>query len=145
MSNAIVVNTMTGAVSEYSNFAFQSITPTHAGSAGGLFALGGNLDVAAPIVATVTTGKTQWSEQLKKFVTAVYFSLKGSGASSMTVISGSTNYTYPFNVNSTGVTRVKPGQGIRENYIALSYSNDDGTNFLLDQMEVKNTNATSRI
>ena len=55
--NAIAFNTMTGAVSEYTGFGFQSITPTHAGSSTGLFTLGGDTDAGLPIVATVTTGK----------------------------------------------------------------------------------------
>ena len=41
MNNTVAMNTLTGAVSEYTGFGFQSITPTHAGSTTGLFTLGG--------------------------------------------------------------------------------------------------------
>ena len=44
----LVLNTLTGAVSEYDNFEFDAITATHAGSATGLYALGGDLDDTAP-------------------------------------------------------------------------------------------------
>ena len=40
MTKAIVMNTLTGAVSEYDNFGFQAVTPTMAGNATGLYALG---------------------------------------------------------------------------------------------------------
>ena len=51
--NTIACNTLTGAVSEYTGFGFQSLTPTHAGSANGLFALGGDTDAGLPIVANI--------------------------------------------------------------------------------------------
>ena len=134
--NAIAMNTMTGAVSEYTGFGFQSITPTHAGSATGLFTLGGDTDAGLPIVATVTTGKQLWGGSLKKMLQMVYFSLKGSGTSAMTVHGESTAHSYPFPVRPTGQSRSKPGLGIRENYLAFGYSNTDGADFQLDRIEV---------
>lgn len=136
MSNTIVLNTLTGAVTEYTGFGFQSITPTHAGSAAGLFQLGGDTDAGAPIVANVLTGKQLWGESLKKFIEMVYFSLKGSGTSRMTVVGESAAYSYDFPVRPSGQSRSKPGGGIRENYLAFGYSNKDGANFQLDRIEV---------
>lgn len=144
MSKAIVLNTLTAAVSEYDGFGFQSITPGLAGSATGLFALGGNTDAGASIVATVTTGKTLWGGSLKKFVDMVYLSLKGAGTSALTVIGENAGYTYSFPVRNTGESRVKPGRGIRENYLAFSYSNTDGQAFELDRIEVSANNANTR-
>ena len=134
--NAISFNTLTGAVSEYTGFGFQSITPTHAGSATGLFALGGDTDDGRPIVATVTTGKQLWGGSLKKMLQMVYFSLKGSGTSTMTVTGENASYSYPFPVRPDGQSRSKPGMGIRENYLAFGYSNTDGAAFQLDRIEV---------
>ena len=134
--NTIVMNTMTGAVSEYTGFGFQSITPTHAGSATGLFILGGDADAGLPIVAAVTTGKQLWGGTLKKTAQMVYFSLKGSGTSTMTVTGENASYSYPFPVRDTGQSRCKPGLGIRENYLAFGYSNTDGADFQLDRIEV---------
>ena len=136
MAKAIVLNTLTGAVSEYGSFAFHAISPTHAGSVLGLYALGGNSDIDQPIVATVTTGKTLFGASLKKFLDLVYFSLKGSGTSSLTVVGEATSNSYTFPVRSTGESRAKPGRGIRENYLAFQYSNTDGADFQLDRMEV---------
>lgn len=134
--NAIAFNTLTGAVSEYTRFGFQSITPTHAGSATGLFALGGDTDAGLPIVATVMTGKQLWGGSLKKFAQMVYFSIKGGGTSSMLIAGENSNYAYPFPVRPTGQSRSKPGLGIRENYLAFGYSNTDGAAFQLDRIEV---------
>lgn len=136
MTKAIIMNTLTGAVSEYDGFAFQSITPTHAGSVLGLYTLGGNLDVAAPIVASVVTGKTLFGASVKKFLDMVYFALKGSGISTLIVQGALTSYAYAFAVRSAGESRAKPGRGIRENYLAFGYSNTDGADFQLDRIEV---------
>ena len=134
--NAISFNTLTGAVSEYTGFGFQSITPTHAGSATGLFVLGGDTDVDQPIVAHVVTGKQLWGGSLKKTAQMVYFSLKGSGTSTMTVVGERQSHSYPFPVRPDGQSRSKPGLGLRENYLAFGYSNSDGADFQLDRIEV---------
>lgn len=136
MTNTIVMNTLTGAVSEYTGFGFQCITPTHAGSATGLFALGGNVDIALPIISSVVTGKQMFGESLKKIAQAVYFAIKGSGVSTMTVTGEVVSYPYPFPVRANGESRSVPGKGIRENYLAFGYSNTDGADFQLDRMEV---------
>jgi len=134
--NTIAMNTLTGSVSEYTGFGFQSITPTHAGSAAGLFTLGGDTDAGLPIVAAVTTGKQLWGGTLKKTAQMVYFALKGSGTSTMTVTGERASHSYPFPVRPDGQSRSKPGLGIRENYLAFGYSNTDGAAFQLDRIEV---------
>lgn len=144
--NAIVMNTMTGAVSEYTDFDFHAITPTYAGSAVGLYELGGDLDVAALIVAQVITGKTLLDQSLKKFLDQVYFSVKGSGTSSLIVQGEVDSYSYTFPVREAGESRAKPGKGIRENYLAFGYSNSDGAAFELDRIEVTvSTSKTRRV
>lgn len=142
--NTIVLNTLTGSVSEYDNFFFQSITPTHAGSDTGLYAFGGDLDVTAPIISVVTTGKTIWGATLKKFIEMVFFALQGSGNATLTVLGKSTNYAYSFPVLPAGESRSKPGRGIRENYLAFSFSNTDGADFRLDRVEVAVAQSTTR-
>lgn len=142
--NAIVMNTQTGAISEYTNFEFHAITPTHAGSATGLFLLGGDLDLTAPIVANVVTGKPLWGRSLKKLVDMVYFSIKGSGESQLTMYGETEQYSYDFPIRASGESRAKPGRGFRENYFAIGYSNVDGSYFELDQIEVLDTQSISR-
>lgn len=142
--NTIVMNTLTGAVSEYTRFGFHSITPTHAGSTTGLFTLGGNLDDELKIVSVATTPKTLLSASLKKFIDMVYFSIKGSGTSTLTVTGESTSYSYTFPVRAAGESRSKPGRGIRENYISLTYSNTDGADFQLDRIEAEVASSSTR-
>lgn len=135
MPNAITMNTTTGAVSEYTGFAFQSLTATHAGAESGLFFLGGSADNGMPIVAQLTTGQRLLDSSLKKTVQMVYFSLLGSGTSTLTLAGKSGSYSYSFEVTADGQSRAKPGKGIRENYLAFGYSNADGADFQLDRIE----------
>lgn len=130
----IVLNTMTHAVSEY-NWAFQSITPTHAGDAAGLYALGGDLDDTQPIVAEVVTGTTLFDSSLKKHTEMVYFSVTGEGSGELIVRGKSNEYRYAFPIRSSGQSRQQPGKGIRENYLAFGFSNPDGGHFQLDRIE----------
>lgn len=142
--NTIVMNTMTGAVSEYADFDFQSITPEYAGSALGLYGLGGNLDVAATIVASAVTGKTLMGGSLKALLDTIFFSTKGSGSSTATVYGETDSYSYGFDVLATGESKAKPGRGIRENYMAFGYSNTDGAAFQLDRIEVLTSQSKTR-
>lgn len=142
--NTIVVNTLSGAVSEYTGFGFQSVTPTHAGSATGLFLLGGDLDVSAIIVASAVTGKTLMGGSLKKLLDTIFFSVKGSGVSTATVYGETTSYPYEFSVQAAGESKAKPGRGIRENYLAFGYSNTDGSAFQLDRIEALVSQSKSR-
>ena len=142
--NTIVMNTLNGAVTEYTGFGFQSITPTHAGSATGLFALGGNLDVDAAIVSLVKTGKPSQNESHKKFIDKVFLGVKGTGAFRLTVHGETTNYVYTSSPAPDGVARVQPGRGIRETYLAYGFSNPDGQSFRLDYVEALQSTSISR-
>jgi hypothetical protein len=137
--NTIVLNTLTGSVSEY-DWTFQSITPTHAGDASGLYLLGGDLDNAGsdtplPINASIVTGKTLCGDSLKKAVLMIYLSLRGVGNALVTVFGETDSWTYSLPLRSSGESRVQPGKGIRENYLAFGFSNVDGADFTLDRIE----------
>lgn len=134
--NTVVMNTLTGAVTEYTGFDFDSITPTHAGSALGLYALGGNTDVGQPIVAEVRTGKAHWGTTLKKLVDLVFFAVKGTGSARCLVFGERTSYGYNFPIEKDGESRCRPGRGIRENYLAFGMTNLNGQDFQLDRIEV---------
>lgn len=142
--NTIVMNTMTGAVSEYSAFDFQSITPTHVGSATGLFLLGGSLDIDALISARIQTGKVHWGTSLKKFLRKIFFGLKGEGTFTAHVSGENDDYEYDFTAVETGESRAQPGRGIRETYLSFGLSNTNGQEFQLDNFEVVDTTSTTR-
>lgn len=144
MNNTIVMNTLSGAVTEYDNFAFQSVTPTHAGSVNGLYRFGGDTDDGAHIIATIITGKKLIADSRKKYLDMAYLSIKGSGTGTFKVYGEATSYDYPVLVRESGESRAKPGRGIRENYLAFGYVNSDGTDFELDRMEVAVESSTTR-
>ena len=132
----IVCNTLTGAVSEYTRHTFQSITPTHAGDATGLFALGGDTDAGLPIVASIKLPPTLRESTLKKNLGMVYLSMSGQGMAEFTVFGKTQDWTYPFPLRDSGQTRCKPGGGIRENYLGFGLTTPQGQAFTLDRVEV---------
>lgn len=134
--NTIVCNTLTGAVSEYTRHAFQSITPTHAGDATGLFALGGDTDAGLPIVASIKLPPTLRESTLKKYLNMVYLSMSGQGTAEFTVFGKTQDWTYEFPLRDSGQTRCKPGGGIRENYLGFGLTTPQGQAFTLDRVEV---------
>ena len=134
--NTIVCNTLTGAVSEYTRHNFQSVTPTHAGSATGLYAFGGDTDDGLPIVADIRLPPTLRDSTLKKYLNMVYLSMSGQGAAEFTVFGKAQDWAYEFPLRDSGQTRCKPGGGIRENYLGFGLSNPQGQAFTLDRVEV---------
>ena len=134
--NTIVCNTLTGAVSEYTRYSFQSITPTHAGSATGLYAFGGDTDDGLPIVADIRLPPTLRGSTLKKHLDMVYLSMTGTGSAQLTVFGKTENWAYEFPLRDSGQTRCKPGGGIRENYLGFGLTTPQGQAFTLDRVEV---------
>lgn len=141
--NTIVLNTSTGAVSEY-DWQFQSISPTHAGDAVGLYELGGDTDLGQPIAARITTARLQWGASLKKRIDAVYLSMTGVGQGRLTVHGHAGSWSYAFPILAAGVSRSVPGKGIRENYLAFSVENLGGGAFALDSIEALDAPSKTR-
>ena len=134
--NTIVCNTLTGAVSEYDWPAWQSITPTHAGSAAGLYALGGETDAGQPIVAHLRLPATLRESTLKQSIQMVYLSMRGCGCACFTVHGAREAWRYSFPLRASGQTRCPVGRGIRENYLGFGLSNPAGQAFTLDRVEI---------
>lgn len=130
----IVLNTLKLAVTEY-DWEFQSLTPTHAGDAAGLYTLGGDTDAGEAIAAEVRGGRSLLGSERKKAVPDLYYALRGAGEGTAVVEGDSGVYTYDFAVRATGVSRAAPGRGISENYLALGYRNKAGVDFRLDRID----------
>lgn len=141
--STIVVNTLTGSVTEY-DWTFQSITPTHAGDATGMFLLGGDTDNGGLIVGRIQTGKLSWGGSLKKYLGKMFFGLKGDGVFRAHVSGENEDYTYPFSAASKGVSRAQPGRGISESYLSFGFSNPLGQDFELDNIEALDATSTTR-
>lgn len=142
--NTIVCNTLNGSVSEYTGFGFQSVTPTHAGSANGLFRFGGDTDADQKIVSTIRLPKTLREDTRKTFVEMVYVSIRGRGEAKLTVHTPSTDWSYKFAMQTSGQTRCPVGKGIRENYLGLSITTPCGQPFELDRVEVLERKSNTR-
>lgn len=137
---AIVMNTRTGAVTEYGDsFDFNSITSTHAASADGLFALGGDADVSEDIDAAWLGPKMGGLEVRRP--DQVYAGVRGPADSTgkVRVVAGGksaaagTEWLYDITVQASGISRsTKPGMGIRENFLAYGYQNVDGAAFSMN-------------
>lgn len=134
--DAICINTLNGAVTEYDGFAFQSITPDYAGNVLGLYRLGGDTDDGNPIQAEALTGKLLWADNRKKVMDCAWLSMLGSGEGEFIVI-GPVEWRYRFPVLSTGQSRAIPGKGIRENYLCFGFANVGGVDFQLDRIEIQ--------
>lgn len=142
--NTIVCNTLVGAVTEYDWPAFQSITPTHAGGAAGLFSLGGDTDAGLPIVSKVMTGQLQMDAKQRKRIPDVYYALTGPVRATCVVATESGEYAYPFQVRKPGVSRAIPGKGIVSPYLQVGLRTN-GDSFLLDYIEAEVATSTRRI
>ena len=140
---AIVINTLTGAVSEY-DWDFQSITSTHAGSAVALYELGGDTDAGQPINSTVSTGKRVWGDTLKSLMSGIYFAMQGGVRGILQVHTRQADWSYPFQVLESGVSRAMPGRGIRENYLGFSFKNSAGEWFRIDRIQIPEIKSKSR-
>ena len=142
--NTITLNTLTGAVSEYTRHDFQSITPTHGGSATGLFAFGGDTDNGLPIVADIRLPATLRESTLKQAIKMVYLSMQGDGEARFTVHGAKQAWSYDFPLRASGQTRCPVGRGIGENYLGFGLSNPDGQAFTLDRVEVMTVASKTR-
>lgn len=129
---AIVLNTATGAVSEY-DWTFQSLTQDHLAAPSGLFAAGGNTDAAAPIAARVLGNKPGGEKLLS--LGNVYLAIKGTTAGVLIVEGQSDTWEYPVVPRTSGVSCARPGMGIKESRLALGYRNTDGGDFRLDRLD----------
>lgn len=135
---AIVMNTINAAVTEY-DWTFQSITPTHAGSAAGLHEFGGNTDAGSAIAASFLTAETSLGSSMKRRIASVYFAMltETADGAGMAVVRGRVagEYTYPVQIRDGGMSRAVCGKGLRESYIALGYENVSGAHFRIDRIE----------
>ena len=133
--NSMVLNTLTRAVSEYSSFAFQSLTAHHGGDVTGLYALGGDTDNGRPIEASFRTPPQLLDATQKKALGTVYFAMRGQGEMGLTVHGAMGAWDYEFPVREGGMSRCVTGKGIRETYLAVTVRNLFGNAFCIDRIE----------
>ena len=141
----IICNTLSGAVSEYTRHAFDSVSATHCAGVDGLFAFGGDSDSGLPITTQLRLPATLRENTLKQQIAMVYLSMQGEGEAKFTVFgSGAKAWTYDFPLRDSGQTRCPVGKGIRENYLGFGLSTPNGQAFTLDRVEVMSVKSKTR-
>lgn len=136
---AWAMNTRTGAVTEYSNFVFNSfgkIGNTYlAASADGLFALSGDNDAGTSIIARLKSGFAQFTGGKFTLLKGIYLAVRGEGNFVLKVITGDDKtYTYAVATRDQRTTKVHVGKGLRARYFAFELIST-GQDFDLDTLE----------
>lgn len=143
--NTIICNTLSGAVSEYTRHAFDSVSATHCAGVDGLFAFGGDTDAGLPITTQLRLPATLRENTLKQHIAMVYLSMQGEGEAQFTVFgAGAQAWSYKFPLRGSGQTRCPVGKGIRENYLGFGLSTPNGQAFTLDRVEVMSVKSKTR-
>lgn len=146
---AYAVNTNTGALSEYSNFNFNSLTKFNGRFYGatdeGIFELAGDTDDGVEIDASVLFGTTDLStdevlsENMKR-LPAVYLGLSTAGDMILTVTTpagGANAYTLtPATATSLHTGRMLLGKGVVSRYWDFELTNVSGADFTLESVSL---------
>src|ERR1700747_980243 len=137
--NTWVMNTRTGAVTEYSNFNFNSYaklgTRYLAAAPEGLYELTGSDDQGTAIAAEVAGGFLQFGGTQLSRLKAAYLGMRGAGQFYLKIETGDgVTYTYGVETRSMRSTKVHMGKGQRSRYFAYPLTSV-GSDFDLDSIE----------
>lgn len=133
------VNTRTGAVSQYDNYAFNSFARVGnkyiGASEDGLFELVGDDDNGTDIVAQIKSGFAQWAGSKFTMFKAIYLGVRGEGDFVLRLVTGDGDtYNYGVSTRDMRSTRVHLGKGLRARYFAFELIST-GQDFDLDTIE----------
>jgi len=134
------INTRTGAVSEYTNYGFNSFAKLGvnrfvAASAEGLYELDGPDDDGTNFITNVRSGFAQFGVTRLTSLSAAYLGIHGTGNFLFKIITGDGLVrVYQVKANSMNSTKVRVAKGIRTRYIAFELESV-GQEFDLDTVE----------
>ena len=133
------MNTRTGAVSEYSNYAFNSFARMGniylGASDSGLYTLLGDDDAGTDIVAQIKSGFAQWAGSRFTIFKGIYLGVRGEGDFVLKLVTGDGNtYNYGVSTRDMRTTRVHTGKGLRARYFSFELIST-GQDFDLDTIE----------
>lgn len=135
------INTRSNAVTEYKNFAFNSVVPFGrkyvAADESGIYELNGARDLAVNIVAELAGGYLQINGAKFTGFKAAYIGVRGQGNYLLKLVGGDGTVRVYRALSNPGLmtTKVDIGKGIRTRYIAWELVNEDGQDFDLDTIE----------
>ena len=133
------MNTGTAAVTEYTNFAYNSFAPWQAtmlaASDTGLYTLLGATDHGTDIIAQIRSGFLQFAGSHYTSFKAAYLGMHATGTMFVKLITGDAKtYTYQVVVQDMQTTKVRLGKGLRARYFAFELTST-GQDFDLDTVE----------
>lgn len=133
------MNTRTGAISEYTNYAFNSFARMddvyYGASASGLYQLLGDTDAGTNIIAELRSGYAQWGQSKFSMFKGVYLGVRGEGNWVLKLITGDGNtYNYAVSTRNQRTTKVHMGKGLKARYWAFDLISS-GQDFDLDTIE----------
>lgn len=133
------MNTRTGAVTEFANYAFNSFatfgTTVYGATSDGLYELSGDTDAASPIVARLRSGYLQFGGTQLSRLKEAYIAARGGGDYVLKILTGDgEEYVYSVNSRSMRSTKVHMGKGQRARYFAFELESS-GQDFDLDTLE----------
>lgn len=154
--NTLVMHTERQALSQYTNFPFNSMcrfAGTYLGASDqGIFALSGNTDNGALISAAARVGISDLGTSFIKRVDRVYVGCRADGPLVLRIITdeGATrDYAVaapqPQYNNQLHGTHVRMGRGVEARYWQFELRNQNGSNFSVDMIELKPTKLRRRI
>jgi hypothetical protein len=144
-----VMNTRSGAISEYTNFAFNSFAQFGhkylAASDSGLYELIGDDDDDTDIVSRIKSGFAQWSNSKFTMFRGAYLAVRGGGdyVLKITTMDGKT-YSYAVSARDGRTTKINVGKGLRARYFAFELISD-GDDYELESLEFVPISAGRRI
>lgn len=136
---AWAMNTRTGTVSEYDNFAFNSFAASGekylAASSEGLFELNGDTDDGDDIIARIRGGYMQFGVVQQSRLKAAYIAVRGEGDIVLKIETAEgQEYTYATSTRDMRTTKVHMGKGQRARYFAFELVTA-GQDFDLESLE----------
>lgn len=133
------VNVTNGAVTEYTNFKFNSMVQMGrkyiAASDEGLFELDGDDDAGEDIIARMKSGSLQIGKSNYSSFKGIYLGVRGGGQLVLKLDTGDgKTYTYSVEARDMETTRVNTGKGLRARYFSYELIST-GQDFDLDSIE----------
>lgn len=134
------MNTRTGAVTEYTDYTFNSFARMGASNlyvganANGLFELDGDTNDGTKIIADIMSGFAQFAGSKFTAFQAAYLGIRGKGTFYLKLETGDgRSYTYKVEAQSMLTTRVNLGKGLRARYFSFELTNT-GQDFDLESI-----------
>lgn len=133
------MNTRTAAVTEYTNYNFNSFAQLGDKYLGatkdGLYELSGDTDAGVDIIADIKSGFAQFAGVHLSSFKGAYIAVRGGGSYVLRIFTGDGNrYDYAVTADSMKTARINMGKGIRARYFAFELISS-GQDFDLESLE----------